>query len=312
MSSQYLKYSKDFFFNTIYDILFPMKRTFLILMAGLAFPLMGNATCDTDSFNACMDNTCFKPETDICLCHSDFAKSASRMENLSTASQEIEKIISTELGKVAEGQIKTNIESRIRRTGRLLSPSDDMAIPTFDDSILGEEMIPAGNYGTNYGKTRLTEGWNTCKSYVDTCKASQIPLKNYLQKAGQACSRLEQHLNKESEEIRAAMDRAEKLFDQTKSRQAHAIESGEKSCEGELDACMRRQCKGIYYLECYRAANCEKDDRSGCKKSLTAVFESKKNKCEAQLNKCGSKKNEAWNSFIDDRIDDIPDYLDKE
>ncbi|MBN1783954.1 MAG: hypothetical protein JW812_03230 [Alphaproteobacteria bacterium] len=291
-----------------------MKKTSLILLAGMVFPIMGHAACDADAFNNCMDNTCFKSETDICLCHSDFQKSATRMDNLSEASQEIEKVLSNELERVTDGQIETDIQSRIKRIERLLSNNtDDMAMPSFDDDILGEEMIPAGQYGTNYGKTALTSGWESCKSYIDTCEGDkQLPLKNYLQKADQACSRLEQHLEIEASGLRDALDKAQGLFKKTKSRTARSLETNAANCESELEGCMREACKGIYYLECYREAACTEDNRFACKKSLESVFESKKNKCQAELNKCGPKKGIAWDEFIEDRINDIPDYFEKQ
>ncbi len=288
-----------------------MKKDLLVFLFSFLLPIVGNSMCNQEKFEVCMDTTCFSNETGICLCNSDFRKNAEKMQNLSEASIEVEKIISNELSNVAGGK-DINIDSRLKRVNRLLSNQDDMSMPSFDDDILGEEIMPAGSYGTNYGKTRLTSGWESCKSFVSSCVGDKkLSLKNYLQKTNQACSKFASHLEKEETEIRNALERSRSLFETTKSRKSSVDTTNTTNCDGKIEACMRKNCEGIYYLKCYKKASCDTSDFSGCEKKVKEVFEANKIKCSKELNKCGVGKTEAWKDFIEDRIDYVPDFINK-
>ncbi|OQX93573.1 MAG: hypothetical protein B6I23_03185 [Rickettsiaceae bacterium 4572_127] len=264
--------------------------------------------CNQDSFRNCMDTTCFTEKTGICLCHSNLRKSAEKMIKLSDASKEIEKIVSNELGQVADGE-SAEITSRLKRIKRLLSSQEDEAIPSFDDGILGEEMMPAEIYGTNYGKTKLTSGWESCKSFVSSCEGdNKLFLKNYLQKSQQSCAKLEKHLDSETTKIRNSLETARKLFENTKNRKKTADATNSTNCEGEITACFRKECKGIYFTECYEEALC---GESNCKKNLKKVLETKKENCSKKLKKCGSNESKVWKKFLQERIDYISEFQNK-
>ncbi len=282
-----------------------IKKIFIIL-AG--FPLLGTAICNQNSFRNCMDTTCFTEKTGICLCHSNLRKSAEKMIKLSEASKEIERIVSNELGQIADGE-SVEISSRLKRIKRLLSTQEDEEIPSFDDSILGEEMMPAGTYGTSYGKTKLTSGWESCKSFVSSCDGEkQLFLKNYLQQSQQSCAKLEAHLDDETGKIRNSLETARKLFETTKNRKETADTTNSTNCEGEVTACFRKECKGIYFTECYEEALC---GEKNCKKSLKKILETKRGNCSKELKKCGSNESKVWKKILKERIDYISEFQNK-
>ena len=281
-------------------------KLFFVLSIFISLPVF--ATCDMNAFEACMNTTCEHPEFGKCFCHSDFATEGEHQANISEASQIVNKILSDDLQAVSAGNLSKDIANRLKKANRLLEPVEANAMAGLNsDSLLGEELIPVGSFGTEYGKTTFTKAVKECKAYLEGCKTDpKIAYKTYLKSAQQSCVKLKNHLNSESKSIAKTIQQTEKLFETTKSRKSNMITKNTANCKPELEACMRKACKGIFYHDCYKEAQCESGD---CAETLKSVFETKKSKCEIQLEKCGSKSKSTWNEFIEDRIDYISIFL---